>query len=125
MDGRVAFSLGKGGACGPDCWSAFSDWHLTCPGRCPSRSWKLLKCHLFVAWTLTPGRTHVTTGLEYFWQWGWGLCGEASTMPLWDRQLGRPAPLPQLAVGSQVWYGQPLIPTLRVPKADSTHRELP
>lgn len=39
------------------------------------------------------------TGMGYFWQWGWGLHGEPSTMPLWDRQLERPAPLPRLAAG--------------------------
>lgn len=44
----------------------------------------------------------MTTGMGYFWQWGWGLRGEPSTMLLWDRQLGRPAPLPWLATGSQV-----------------------
>lgn len=91
-----------GGPCRTDCRFAFSGQHLTCPGRCPSRSWRPLKCHLFVAWTLTAGGRHVTTGMGYFWQWGWGLCGEPSTMPLWDRQLGRPAPLPWLATGSQV-----------------------
>lgn len=39
------------------------------------------------------------TGMGYFWQWGWGLHDEPSTMPLWDRQLERPAPLPWLAAG--------------------------
>ena len=64
-------------------------------------------------------------GLWYFWQWGWGLCSEPCTMPLWDRQLGRPAPLPRLAVGSQVQYCQPLIPILRGPKGDSPYGGLP
>lgn len=44
----------------------------------------------------------MTTGMEYFWQWGWGPRGEPSTVLLWDRQLGCPAPLPRLATGSQV-----------------------
>lgn len=30
--------------------------------RWPSRSWRPLKCHLFVAWTLMAGRSHVTLG---------------------------------------------------------------
>lgn len=53
-----------------------------------------------------PGSRHVTVGLGYFWQWGWGLDGEPSTMPFWNRLLGCPAPLPQLAVESQVRYCQ-------------------
>lgn len=67
----------------------------------------------------------MTAGLWYFGQWGWGLRSEPCTMLLWDRQLGCPAPLPRLAVGSQVQYCQPLIPTLRGPKADSPHWDLP
>ena len=64
-------------------------------------------------------------GAVVFLAMGVGPCGEPCTMPLWSRQLGRPALLSRLAVGSQVQYCQPLIPTLRGPKGDSPYRGLP
>lgn len=94
------------------CWSAFSGQRPTQLGRCPSRSWRPLKCHLFVAWTLLAGRRHVTW--DGIFGRGGGAAWRASTGP-WTGSLDAQCCC-LAAAGFQVRHQQPLIPAPRGPR---------